>query len=31
VQKDNQVYKIAKCNLQGNLNACIRHHQQIME
>jgi len=31
VQDDKQVHKIAKCNLQGKLNACIRHHQEIME
>jgi len=31
VQEDEQVYKIAECNLQGKLNASIRHHQEIME
>jgi hypothetical protein len=30
VQEDKQVYKIAKSSLQGKLNACIRHHQEIM-
>jgi len=29
VQKDKEVHKISKCNLQGNLNACIQHHQEI--
>ena len=31
VQEDDQVHKIAKCNLQEKLKACIRHHQEIME
>jgi hypothetical protein len=31
VQEDKQVHKIADYNLQGKLNACIRHHQEIME
>jgi len=31
VQEDEQVHQIAKCNLQGKLNACIRHHQEIIE
>ena len=31
VQENKQVHKIGKCNLQGNLNACIRLHQEIME
>jgi len=31
VQEDKQVHKIANCNLQGKLNACIRHHQEIVE
>jgi len=31
VPKDETFHKIAKCNLQGNLNACIRHHQEIIE
>jgi hypothetical protein len=30
VQKD-KVHKIANCNLQEKLNACIRHHQEIMK
>jgi len=31
VQEGEQVYATAKCNLQAKLNACIRHHQEIME
>ena len=31
VQEDEQVHKIRKCNLQKKLNACIRHHQEIIE
>jgi hypothetical protein len=31
VQEDEQFHTIAKCNLQGKLNACIRHRQEIME
>jgi len=31
VQEGNQDHKIGKCNLQEKLNACIRHHQEIME
>jgi hypothetical protein len=30
VREEEQVHKIAKCNLQEKLNACIRHHQQII-
>jgi hypothetical protein len=30
-QEDERVHTIAKCNLQVKLNACIRHHQCIME
>ena len=31
LQEGEQVYATAKCNLQAKLNACIRHHQEIME
>ena len=31
VQEDEQVHEIARCDLQGKLNACIRHHQEIIE
>ena len=31
VQEDEQDHTIAICDLQSNLNACIRHHQDIME
>jgi len=30
-QKDEQDHTIASCDLQANLNACIRHHQNIIE
>jgi len=30
-QEDEQVNIIANCDLQFKLNACIRHHQEIME
>jgi len=30
-QEDDQVRTTANCNLQDKLNACIRHHQEIME
>jgi hypothetical protein len=30
-QEDEQVHTIAKSDLQTKLNACIRHHQYIME
>jgi hypothetical protein len=29
-QEDENDYAIAKCELQTKLNACIRHHQEIM-
>lgn len=29
-QEDEQVHKIANCELQVKLNACIRHHQEII-
>jgi hypothetical protein len=29
-QEDEQVHTAADCDLQAKLNACIRHHQQIM-
>jgi hypothetical protein len=29
-QEDEQVHKAAYCDLQAKLNACIRHHQDIM-
>jgi hypothetical protein len=29
-QEDEQVHTIANCDLQAKLNACIRHHQDIM-
>ena len=31
VQEDEQVHATVKCNLQAKLNACIQHHQEIME
>jgi hypothetical protein len=31
VQEDKQVYKIGKYNLEGKLNECIRHHQEIIK
>jgi len=31
VQEDEQVHATAKYNLQAKLNACIRHHQEIIE
>jgi len=30
-QEDEQVHTIANCDLQAKLNACIRHHQNIIE
>jgi len=30
-QEDEQDHKIANCDLQVKLNACIRHHQNIIE
>ena len=30
-QEDQQVHSFAKGDLQAKLNACIRHHQDIME
>jgi len=30
-QEDEQDHTIANCDLQAKLNACIRHHQDIME
>jgi hypothetical protein len=30
-QEDEQVHTITNCDLQEKLNACIRHHQEIME
>jgi hypothetical protein len=30
-QEDEQVHKIANCDLQAKLNACIQHHQDIIE
>jgi hypothetical protein len=30
-QKDEQVHTTANCDLQAKLNACIRHHQEIIE
>jgi hypothetical protein len=30
-QEDEQVHKISNCDFQAQLNACIRHHQEIME
>jgi len=30
-QEDKQVHKAANCNLLKKLNACIRHHQNIIE
>ena len=30
-QEDEQVDTIANCDLQAKLNACIRHHQEILE
>jgi len=30
-QEDEQVHTIANCDLQTKLNACIRHHQDIIE
>jgi len=30
-QEDGQDHTISNCDLQANLNACIRHHQDIME
>jgi len=29
-QENEQVHKIANCELQVKLNACIRHHQEII-
>jgi len=29
-QEDGQFHKIPSCELQAKLNACIRHHQEIM-
>jgi hypothetical protein len=29
-QEDEQVHTAADCDLQAKLNACIRHHQDIM-
>jgi hypothetical protein len=29
-QEDEQVHTAADCDLQAKLNACIRHHQNIM-
>jgi hypothetical protein len=26
-----QVHRIANCDLQDKINACIRHHQQVIE
>jgi len=30
-QEDGQDHKTANCDLQPNLNVCIRHHQDIIE
>jgi hypothetical protein len=30
-QEDEKEHTIANCNLQAKLNACIRHHQNIIE
>ena len=30
-QENERVHKIVNCDLQDKLNACIRHHQEIME
>jgi len=30
-QEDQQVHTIANCDLQAKLNACIRHHQNIIQ
>jgi hypothetical protein len=30
LQEDEQVHKIANCDLQAKLNMCIRHHQEVM-
>jgi hypothetical protein len=30
-QEDEQVYKTANSDLQAKFNACIRHHQHIMQ
>jgi len=30
-QEDEQVRTIASCDLQAKLNACIRHHHEILE
>jgi len=30
-QEDEQVHTIANCDLQAKLNACIRHHQNVIE
>jgi hypothetical protein len=30
-QEDEQVHTAANCDLQAKLNACIRHHQNIIE
>jgi hypothetical protein len=30
-QEDEQVHKIASSDLQAKLNACIRHHQNIIK
>ena len=29
-REDEQVHTIANCDLQAKLNACIRHHQEVM-
>ena len=31
LQKDEQVHKSTKYNLQAKIEACIRHHQEIIE
>ena len=31
LQEDEQVHKFADCDLQAKLNACIQHHQNIIE
>jgi hypothetical protein len=30
-EEEEQVYLTANCDLQAKLNACIRHHQDIIE
>ena len=30
-QEDEQVHTIANCDLQAKINACIQHHQEIIE